>query len=108
MKRGDVVLIRQPGTPSSKPRPCVVVQRDVSLAGAMKVTVCPLTTQLRGVEAQRPFVAPDAGNGLRRPSEVQVDWLYTHPIGFLSAPIGSIDQATMREVDRALSRWLDL
>ena len=78
MKRGDLVLIREPGTPAAKPRPCVVVQRNSLIDVAAKITVCPPTSGLSGSARQRPFVAPDERNGLRVPCEVQVDWIYTH------------------------------
>lgn len=108
MKRGAVVLIREPGTPAAKARPCVIVQRTASLAGATKVTVCSLTSILTGAEGQRPFVAPSADNGLRKPSEVEADWIYTHPVEYLGGVIGHLDPATMEQVDVALRRWLHL
>ena len=108
MNRGDVIVIRQQGTPSSKARPCVIVQRDSALSATSKVTVCPLTSQLRGVGSQRPFVVPSAINGLRHPSEVQVDWIYTHPVNNVGPVIGRLDRAAMEQVDVALRRWLDV
>lgn len=108
MKRGDVVLIQEPGAPASKARPCVVVQRESGLTAAAKITVCPLTSRLRGALGQRPFVAPTSENALTRPSEVQVDWIYTHPREFIGPRIGSLDTATLEQIDIALRRWLDL
>lgn len=108
MKRGDIVLVREPGTPASKARPCVVVQRSSSLPMAAKISVCPLTSRLRGARGQRPFVAPDPGNGLSKPSEVQVDWIYTHEIQYIGGQIGSVDEATLEQIGIALRRWLDL
>lgn len=108
MKRGDVVLIREPGTPASKARPCVVVQRESGLAAAVKITVCPMTSRLRGAEGQRPFVAPTQANGLTKPSEVQVDWIYTHPREVIGPRIGTLDTATLEQIDMALRRWLNL
>jgi mRNA interferase MazF len=108
MKRGDVILIQEPGTPASKARPCVVVQRESGLAQATKITVCPMTSRLRGAQGQRPFVAPTQHNGLTKPSEVQVDWIYTHPREFLGPRIGALDTATLEQVDMALRRWLNL
>ncbi len=108
MKRGDVVLVREPGSPAGKARPCVVVQRTSALEGGNKATVCPLTSTLRGPAGQRPFVAPTAANGLRTPSEVQVDWIFTHNLDRMGAVLGSVDGATMDAVDEALRRWLDL
>lgn len=108
MKRGDLILVREPNTPASKPRPYVVVQRDSALDAPVKVTGCPLTSHLRGTEGQRPFVAPTPGNGLRLPSEVQVDLIYTHPVERIDGVIGSLDSATMQAIDVALRRWLAL
>ena len=106
MKRGDLILVREPNTPAAKARPYVVVQRGSALENAIKVTGCPLTSHLRGAEGQRPFVAPTQANGLRLPSEVQVDSIYTHPIERIDGVIGSLDIATMDAVDNALRRWL--
>lgn len=108
MNRGDVILVRQQGTSSSKARPCVVVQRDSSLSATSKVIVCALTTEVRGVGSQRPFVVPSAMNGLRHPSEVQVDWIYTHPVNNVGPVIGRLDRAAMEQVEVALRRWLDV
>ncbi len=103
-----MVLVREPGTPAGKSRPCIVIQRDSALDVATKVTVCPLTSHVRGPSGQRPFVAPGPENGLRKPSEVQVDWIFTHPVEFIGGVIGRLDQPTMNQVDIALRRWLDL
>lgn len=108
MKRGDVVLIQESGTPTAKARPCVIVQRESGLAAAAKITVCPMTSRLRGAQGQRPFVAPTQENGLTRPSEVQVDWIYTHPREFIGPRIGTVDTATFEQIELALRRWLDL
>lgn len=108
MKRGDLILVREPNTPAAKARPYVVVQRDSALEYAVKVTGCPLTSYLRGAEGQRPFVAPTPDNGLKSPSEIQVDNIYTHPIERVDGVIGSLDFATMEAVDAALGRWLGL
>ncbi|HEV2568366.1 type II toxin-antitoxin system PemK/MazF family toxin [Sphingomonas sp.] len=108
MKRGDLILVREPNTPAGKPRPYVVVQRDSALDAPIRVTGCPLTSHLRGAEGQRPFVAPTAANGLRLPSEVQVDLIYTHPVERIDGVIGSLDVATMQAIDIALRRWLAL
>lgn len=108
MKRGDVILVREPKSPASKARPYVVVQRNSALDAPTKVTACPLTSKLRGAAGQRPFVAPNPENGLRLPSEVEADWIYTHPIEHFGGVIGSVDAATLDAIDVALRRWLDL
>lgn len=108
MNRGDIVIVREKRSPASKARPCVIVLRDSMLADATKVTVCPLTTHLRGSVAQRPYIVPDAHNGLRQPSEIQVDWVFTHPVDRLGPVIGRIDRSAMEQVDKALRRCLQL
>jgi mRNA interferase MazF len=108
LKRGDLVLVREPASPAAKPRPCVIVQRDSAVSVAAKITVCPLTSQLRGAAGQRPSVAPTPENRLHVASEVQVDWIFTHPIERVGAVIGSLDVPTMDQVDHALRRWLGL
>ena len=108
MKRGDVIIVREPNTPASKARPYVVIQRGSALEFATKVTGCPLTSVIRGTAGQRPFVAPTELNGLRRPSEVEVDWIFTHPIERIDGVIGSLDTPTMAVIDVALRRWLGL
>lgn len=108
MKRGDLVLIREPNSPASKVRPYVVVQRDSGLDDPAKITACPLTSRLNGLAGQRPFVAPDEHNRLSRPSEIEIDWIYTHRIERVDGVIGRLDAPTMDAVDRALKNWLSL
>lgn len=108
MKRGDIVLVREPGTPAAKGRPCVVVQRESALQETSKITVCPLTSQLRGALGGRPLVSPSPANGLRKPCEVQFDWVYTHRIDHIGGRIGSLESGILDQVDEALRRWLDL
>lgn len=108
MKRGDIILVREPNTPAGKARPNVVVQRDSALDAPIKVTGCPLTSRLRGSAGQRPPIVPAPEIGLRLPSEVEVDLIYTHPIERVGGAIGTLDADTMVTIDTALRRWLDL
>ena len=108
MNRGDLVLAREPNSPASKPRPCVVVQNSATIAASTKVTLCPLTTTLIGAAARRPSVAPSPTNGLKQHSEVQADWVYSFPKSSIGPVIGRLDDLTLRELDSALRRWLDL
>jgi len=108
LTRGDLVLARHPNSPASKPRPCVVVQRTSTIEGSDKVTLCPLSSTLIGVAAQRPSVAPSPENGLQRHSEVEADWMFTFPKSSIGPTIGRLDDVTLRELDAALRRWLHL
>ena len=108
MKRGDVILVREPNTPAAKARPYVVITRDSALGNPTKVTGCPLTSHLGGVTGRRPLVTPTPDNGLRAASEVEADWIYTHPIERSDGVIGRLDEPTMDAVDAAVRRWLAL
>lgn len=108
MRRGDLVLLSATNSPTAKPRPCLVVQRDSALATGDKLTVCPLTSRVRGPAGERPFVAPAPGNGLRVASEVEVDWIFTYATDRVGGVIGRLDDAAMTLVDQALRRWLAL
>lgn len=108
MRRGDIVIVREPNTPAGKARPYVVITRDSALGDPSKITGCPLTSRLGGVTSGRPLVAPSAENGLRTPSEIAADWIFTHPIERVDGVIGSLDGPTMDAVDISVRRWLDL
>ena len=108
MRRGDVIIIREPNTPASKARPYVVVQRDITLQNATKITGCPITSTIQGRAGQRPIIVPSDQNGLRHPSEVEIDWTFTHPLERIGGRIGSLDEDTMKAIDMALRRWLEL
>ena len=101
-------MVREPGTPATKGRPCIVVQRDSTLDDTSKITVCPLTSYLRGALGGRTLVAPSARNGLRKPCEVQFDWIYTHSAERIGGHIGSLEADILDQVDIALRRWLEL
>ena len=108
MTRGDIVLVREPKSPASKARPSLIVQRTSTLKASSKITLCPITSTLKGGTGRRPFVAPSPENGLLEPSEVQVDWIFSFFRESVGRVIGRLDDVTMREVDAALRRWLDL
>jgi mRNA-degrading endonuclease toxin of MazEF toxin-antitoxin module len=108
LKRGDLFLVRQGGTPAAKARPCVIIQRDSTLPSAAKITCCPLTTELRGPLGGRPQVFPSALNGLEKPSEIEFDWIYTFPLNQFLKRIGELEPPIMDQLILALRRWLDL
>ncbi len=105
MIRGDIVIVREPGTPASKARPCLVVQHSSTIAVSRKITVCALTSYLSG---RRPVIVPSNGNGLRRMSEVEIDWIFTHPRSFIGDRVGKVEDECLAEVFNALRCWLDL
>ena len=108
MRRGAIVVFRESGSPASKSRPCIVVQRDATLPGASKITAVPLTSELSGVGDQRPVLVPTHENGLRRISEAQVDWIFSFETFHLGPQVGEVEPEVMQQIDAALRRWLDL
>lgn len=108
MKRGDIVTIRGSSGPAAKARPCLIAQRTSGLIDAPKITVCPLSSDIRFDVSIRPLINPSSQNGLLKISQVEVDWIYTYQIERVGSVIGTIDESTLRRVDEALRRWLDL
>ena len=60
------------------------------------VTLCPLTSTLRQASLVRIAVEPSGRNGLRKPSQLMVDKLFTVPLQVLV------------DLDLALRGWLEL
>lgn len=101
MKRGDIVVVSSQGD-YGKPRPAVIVQSD-ALAAADSVLVSLLTSDMTEAPLYRLMLQPDAGNGLRAPSQVMVDQIVAIPRAKASAPIGSLDQAAMIALNQMLA-----
>lgn len=108
LRRGTVVTVASAGVYSGKPRPAVVVQADRWLQAHPSVTLCPITSS--GVEAPlvRIAVAPSPRNGLRKPSQLMVDKLFSVPIQAVGAVVGQLEPQVLIELDLALRGWLDL
>ncbi|MCB1965413.1 MAG: type II toxin-antitoxin system PemK/MazF family toxin [Candidatus Accumulibacter sp.] len=98
-QRGDLVTVSLQGD-YGKPRPALVIQSDL-LTDLESVVLCPVTSDLRNA-AFRVTVEPNPANGLRTLSQVMVDKLATLPRTKISEPIGRLDEARMKTVDRAL------
>lgn len=106
MKRGDLVTIAVSGD-YGKPRPALVVQDDAfGMLGS--VTVLRLTSELHDWPVFRVSVKPTHGNGLKVASQVMVDKAVSVPRERVGKVIGRLDEATMRNVDRALATFLGL
>ncbi|MEO6079050.1 MAG: type II toxin-antitoxin system PemK/MazF family toxin [Steroidobacteraceae bacterium] len=106
MKRGDVVTIALPGA-YGKPRPALVIQSDYFETLA-SVTVLPVTSALRAAPLLRVPVEPEAGNGLRKRSQIMVDKAQTVPRDKVGAIVGKLHADTLLAVDRALAVFLGI
>lgn len=97
------------GPYSGKPRPALVVQSDLFNPTHASVTLCLITSERRDAPLFRIPLEPSAANGLRKPSQVMVDKLFSAPRENVEDdPIGTVDGSTMTKVEEALRLWLDL
>ena len=108
LRRGTVVTVASAGVYSGKPRPAVVVQADRWLQVHPSVTLCPVTSTLIEAQLVRIAVAPSPRNGLRKPSQLMVDKLFSVPIQALGSVVGQLEPQVLIELDLALRGWLDL
>jgi mRNA interferase MazF len=106
--RGSVVTVASPGVYSGKPRPAVVVQANRWLQAHPSVTLCPLTSTLRQARLVRIAVEPSGRNGLRKPSQLMVDKLFTVPTTAVGEVVGQLEPQVLVDLDLALRSWLEL
>jgi mRNA interferase MazF len=99
VRRGTVVLVR---LPRDKARPAVVVRSDL-LRELSYATVLPITTELRVGISMRIDLAPSPENGLRKASQVMVDWPQTVRLSDMGEAIGQVDMATMRTITQQIA-----
>lgn len=104
LRRGTVVTVASTGVYSGKPRPAVVVQAERWLQAHPSITLCPL----RQAPLVRIAVEPSPRNGLRKPSQLMVDKLFTVPIQALEKVVGQLEPDVMGDLDLALRGWLEL
>jgi mRNA interferase MazF len=106
IKRGDVVLAVH--ADFGKPRPALVVQADPFNENALTVLVCPLTSDIKERLPLRPIVPARPSTGLREPSQIMTDKMLALHSSRIREVVGSIDQPTRDQLDRALLILLDL
>ena len=106
-RRGDIVIAAAPGD-YGKPRPCLVIQSDI-FDDIPSVTVCLLTSDLRDdVPLVRQTVQPATGNGLQQTSQIAIDKITTLSLARISRRIGSLEEAEMMQVTRAIAVFLGI
>jgi mRNA interferase MazF len=70
-----------------KPRPVLVLTREVARSALTNVTVAPITTRARGLAVE---VSVGTGNGLDQASVVSCDNIQTIPLASLGRQIGGL------------------
>lgn len=84
-----------------KTRPVLVLTRSEVIDVRELVTVAEITTQMRGLAAEVRIDHEEVG--LDRPSAINCDGLHTIMQSALTKRVGTVDDATMRQVCRAVS-----
>lgn len=107
MRRGDVVIVSAKGD-YGKPRPAIVIQNDRLNDLLESVTVCFLTSDLTNSRNLRVSIEPEPANGLREPSQVQIEKIMTFPKDKVRGPVGRLNGEQLRAVDRGLLIFFDL
>ncbi|MBM5799719.1 MAG: type II toxin-antitoxin system PemK/MazF family toxin [Cyanobacteria bacterium K_DeepCast_35m_m2_023] len=102
------MTVASPGAYSGKPRPAVVVQADRWLQGHPSVTLCPLASTIRQAPLVRITVESSPRNGLRKPSQLMVDKLFSVPIQAVGDVVGQLEPDVLLDLDLALRGWLQL
>jgi mRNA interferase MazF len=102
MRRGDIVTVAAPGD-YGKPRPAVVIQADLLNETAQSTIVALVTSHWVDAPLLRLSLEPSSANGLKKPSQVQVNRLLTLPITKVGATIGRLSEEEQVELGRLLA-----
>ena len=111
LSSGDVVDIdlgAPEGNEAGLPRPAIVVTAQRVLdEGPSVVQVVPLTSRLRGYDAE-VVVEPDADNGLDAPSAAQCQHIRAVSAGRILAGRGNVGATALAQVRDTVALLLDL
>lgn len=105
MRRGEIHTAATGHGFGGKPRPVLVMQAD-AFCDLSKILVVLIGSPVDAAENIRVRVAPDAGNGLLAPSDVQVDTILPVRVRDFGRHVGTLSDADMRNVERAMLVFL--
>jgi mRNA interferase MazF len=88
-----------------KPRPVLILTRELVRPHLRTVTVAPITTTARGLSTE---VAVDATNGLEGPSVISCDNITTVPTNVVREQIGVLLDSQESALSEAISAAFDL
>lgn len=110
IRRGDVVIVRldpAEGHEMKETRPAVVVQNDVGNKNSSTTIIAPATGTYRGYPFEVLVEASDSP--FEKDSSVRLDQIRVVSIETrIQSVVGSLDKATMAEIDDALKVSLGL
>ena len=107
LKRGNIVSIAVQGD-FGKPRPALLMQSDMFNEAHATLSVLLISSELIDAPLFRLSIEPNQVNGLTQPSQIQVDKVMTVRRDKVGQLIGSVDDAMMVRVNRALALWTGL
>ena len=107
MQRGELYLVRKPGTSDPrKQRVFVVVSRAWLVGSRFSTVICaPVYSRHDGLSSQ---VAVGVAEGLKHESSIHCDELVSLPKSMLTRFAGHLSTAKQAELDQALRVALDL
>jgi len=105
-RRGDLVTVWLQGD-FGKPRPALVLQSDL-FAEHPNLTVLPITSLIVEAPLLRVTIEPSTANGLRSVSQAMIDKTSTVRRDKLGPAFGSLEGATLLEVERRLAVFLGI
>ena len=107
LKRGNIVSIVVQGD-FGKPRPALLMQSDMFNEAHATLSVLLISSELIDAPLFRLSIEPNQVNGLTQPSQIRVDKVMTVRRDRVGQLIGSVDDAMMVRVNRALALWTGL
>src|SRR2546427_544870 len=107
MKRGEVWTVSGGPEYAGKPRPAVIIQDD-RFDRTKSATICAFTSDPTDAPLLRLMVSPSERNGLLTESRLMVDKVTTVPKSKLGVRAGSLDDADLLRLNRALLVFLGL
>jgi len=92
---------------AAKPRPVLIIQDD-RFDATDSITICPLTSDPTEIPLLRIPVPAGPATGLAQPSRIMVDKVTTMPRAKLGQYVGTITDADLLALGRALVVFLGL
>ncbi len=107
MRRGELYLVRKPGTQDPKrQRVFVIVSREALLNSKFSSVICaPVYSRHDGLSTQ---VRVGVDDGLKQDSSIHCDELVSLPKSLLTNYVGRLRDTKLAELNRALLAALDL
>ena len=107
MRRGEMYLVRKPGSQDPRrQRVFVVVSRQLLIDSKFSTLICAAVyTRHDGLSTQ---VRVGLEDGLKKESSIHCDELFSLPKALLTHYVGRLDVSRIDELNRALASALDL